>query len=82
MNIYNVDFCDCLSIYIRKNIVSLINLIQFLIFDSSNCFSIINLFIQDGDVIELAQVSDIRYGGTPKVNDAIIIRLKFFINIT
>lgn len=32
--------------------------------------------MQDGDVIELAQVSDIRYGGTPKVNNTLIVCLQ------
>jgi len=35
---------------------------------------IINIFSrQDGDVIELCQVSDIRAGGTPKVSNSIYI---------
>lgn len=37
----------------------------------------INLLTQDGDVIELAQVSDIRYGGTPKVNNTTTICLRY-----
>lgn len=43
-----------------------------MIFRSNKYFSMINLLTQDGDVIELAQVSDIRYGGTPKVNNTTI----------